>query len=316
MSVYTKIEREELEAFLTHYAVGQLLEFQGISDGIENTNYFVTTTGGRWVLTLFETIAQDELPFFLSLMAHLDAHGIPSPAPVADNNGDFLRLFKGKPAALVQRLSGKHVKTPNITQCAAMGGVLARLHVAATSFSRNRANPRGPHWWHQTAHSLLTRLAPEDAELLHDELAYQDSFRHLQLPRGIIHGDLFHDNALFQGDRLSGVIDFYYACDDVLLFDVAIAINDWCSHPDGSLDEAKAHAVLHAYDQGRKIAPQETQVWVPLLRAAALRFWLSRLYDQHFPRPGEITHIKDPQVFRRILWQRIHHPPTFIELAR
>jgi len=310
MSVYTKVEPSELEAFLSQYAIGQLVSYQGISDGIENTNYFVTTTGGRWVLTVFETVERHELPFFLDLMDHLNDHGIPSPGPVMNNLSVHLSEIKGKPAALVQRLSGSHVRgAPNRAQCAAMGEMMARMHIAAESFSMQRENPRGPAWWNRVTKIVLPKLAPDDAEMLQAELVYQDQFRTLELPRGIIHGDLFQDNALFEGDRLSGVIDFYYACTDALLFDLAIAVNDWCSKIDGALDEEKTQDTLQAYGKTRGFTTIEAQAWAPLLRAAALRFWLSRLHGVHFPRPGEITHTKDPDVFKRILQQRIAHPP-------
>ena len=312
MSVYTKIEPDELKAFLAHYTVGDLINFQGIKEGIENTNYFVTTTGGEWVLTIFETVAAEDLPFFLGLMDHLHHHGIPSPAPVTDCDNRLLREIKGKMAALVQRLDGRSPQQPSLEQCRAMGDVMARLHVAAASFQQRRANPRGPHWWQSTARALLAKLAADDAALLESELAYQSAFRHLDLPRGIIHGDLFHDNALFLGDRLSGVIDFYYACSDVLLFDIAIAVNDWCSRDDGTLDDQRCQVVLNAYHRRRPFKQAEAQAWQPLLRAAALRFWLSRLYDMHFPRPGEITHTKDPDTFRRILMHRTQDPPRFL----
>lgn len=314
MSVYTTIDRADLELFLQHYAVGELVLYEGITAGIENTNYFVTTTEGEWVLTIFETLTEAELPFCLNLMAHLANRGIPSPAPVETDTGQFLLKLKKKPAALVQRLSGRSVKRPELVHCAALGTVLGKLHQAGTDYREHRPNSRGPHWWRETAAKVLPLLADEDARLLRDELSYQGARRHLNLPRGVIHGDLFHDNALFTGDRLSGVIDFYYACNDVLLFDIATAVNDWCVEKDGSLDEARVGAVLSAYARERMFTDAERNAWVPLLRAGALRFWLSRLHDMHFPRPGELTHTKDPDIFKNILRQRIDHPPKFPDL--
>jgi len=305
MSVYTKVERDELEAFLQHFSLGKLVEYEGITAGIENTNYFVTTTQGRYVLTLFESLGMDDLPYFLDLMAHLAEHDVPSAHPEADDTGHYLRTLNGKPAALVMRLEGKSVEHPNPAQCAALGKALGHLHVVGQEFQGHRENRRGPHWWVETSEKVLARLNGEEAELLRNEITFQKQHRHDSLPRGVIHADLFRDNALFTGDRLTGIIDFYYACNDVLLYDVAVTVNDWCCHQDGQFDEARLQAFLDAYRQEREFTDAEQTAWPVMLRAAALRFWLSRLYDMHFPREGEITHIKDPGVFRQILQQRI-----------
>lgn len=307
MSVYTKVERHELEAFLRHYSLGELVEFQGITAGIENTNYFVTTSRGRYVLTLFEALSMDELPYFLDLMAHLAEHEVPSAHPEADDTGRYLRILNGKPAALVMRLEGKSVENPNPAQCAALGKALGHLHVVGQAFQGYRENQRGPHWWVETSEQVLPRLTGLEAELLANEITFQKKHRHNTLPRGVIHADLFRDNALYIGDRLTGIIDFYYACNDVLLYDVAVTVNDWCSHVDGRFDETRLQAFLDAYRQERQFTDAEQTAWPVMLRAAALRFWLSRLYDMHFPREGEITHTKDPTTFQQILQQRIAH---------
>ncbi|MEW6353219.1 MAG: homoserine kinase [Pseudomonadota bacterium] len=304
MSVYTRIEPHELEEFLRNYAQGDLIDYAGISAGIENTNYFVTTTQGRFVLTLFETMNARELPYFLDLMAHLAEHGVPSAHPVADRQGHYLQTLKNKPAALVQRLSGGAVEHPSPAQCAALGAALGHLHVAGLSFTGQRANDRGPAWWKTTAVKVLPFLSDADAELLSAELHFQAQARRSELPRGVIHADLFRDNALFTGDTLTGIIDFYYACNDVLLYDVAVTVNDWCSTPDGALNDAALRSLLSAYQRQRAFHDDEHRAWPLMLRAAALRFWLSRLHDLHFPRKGEITHTKDPDVFKRILLQR------------
>ena len=304
MSVYTVVEQHQLEAFLTHYDVGDLIDYQGISAGIENTNYFVTTNQHRLVLTLFEQHSAEEMGYFLDLMAYLAEHQVPSAHPLADRQGHYLRTLNGKPAALVQRLQGVGLEQANLAQCQAIGKAIAELHLAGQGFSGRRANDRGPRWWHDTRKQLFDRLDPDDRQLLDEELTYQDSFRLAELPRGVIHADLFRDNALFEGDTLRGIIDFYYACNDALLYDLAVTANDWCSQPDGSLDQDKLRALLSAYHQTRPLSPAEATAWPVMLRAAALRFWLSRLKDKHFPREGELTHIKDPNVFRQILLQR------------
>jgi homoserine kinase type II len=305
MSVYTTVERDELEEFLSHYSLGDLVDYEGISAGIENTNYFVTTSQDQYVLTLFEALSAEELPYFLDLMAHLAEHDVPSAHPMPDEQGKYLRELKGKPAALVRRLAGHNIQTTSPDQCAEIGKVLGHLHVVGQSFSGQRNNLRGPHWWQVTAQRLMPKLDPEETVLLQAELDFQRQHRHDTLPHGVIHADLFRDNALFVNNHLTGIIDFYYACNDVLLYDVAVTVNDWCTLPDGRLDPDRLTALLEAYQTERPFSASEQTDWPVMLRAAALRFWLSRLEDQHFPREGEITHIKDPHVFRRILEQRI-----------
>ncbi len=301
MSVYTRIESHELETLLGEYDMGMLLAYTGISEGIENTNYFVTTTQGEYVLTLFESIGFDDLPYYLELMAFLAEHGVQSAHPLADRSGSYLRTFKCRPAAFVQRLPGSSVKVPSIAQCRAIGTALGHLHVEGQAFSGWRANARGPRWWRHAAQRLLPNLPERDAQLLRQELQFQSQFRGADLARGVVHADLFLDNALFVGQELTGIIDFYYACNDALLFDLAVTVNDWCVSKDGEFDRNKALAILMAYHEWRPLPTAERRLWPVMLRAAALRFWLSRLIDQVFPRPGELTQIKDPNAFRRIL---------------
>lgn len=307
MSVFTTVTPDQLQAWLQRYPLGELLELKGIASGITNTNYFVTTSTGRYVLTLFEKNSADELPFFLDLMAHLADHGIPCPHPIANADGTYLGTLSGKPAALVSCLRGSSLETPSATHCAEMGAVLARMHLAGQSFAQSMDNPRGPPWWNATAATVMPFLDAEQRDLLAQELIYQATFRHSELPRGVIHADMFRDNVLFYGDRLTGLIDFYYACNDALAYDLAITVNDWCVNKDGSLDEARLQAMLSAYHSVRPLDAAERAAWPALMRAAALRFWLSRLYDQHHPQPGELTHAKDPDHFRRILMLRIRN---------
>lgn len=304
MSVYTPVERDELEAFLLNYELGELLDYQGISAGIENTNYFVTTSDKQLVLTLFENHSADELGYFLDLMAFLAEHAVPSAHPIADRDGHYLRILNGKPAALVMRLRGASIEQPNTAQCGAIGHALGQLHLSGQQFDGHRDNDRGPHWWHTTREAIADKLSEAELALLDEELAFQRDHRFDSLPRGVIHADLFRDNALFEGNTLTGIIDFYYACNDVLLYDVAVTVNDWCSTADGSLDEEKLLTLLSAYRKVRPFTEQEQAAWPVMLRAAALRFWLSRLQDLHFPREGELTHTKDPEAFRTILRQR------------
>jgi len=309
MSVYTTVEETELQEFLSHYQLGQLVACQGISAGIENTNYFVTTTQGQFVLTLFEQYSYEELPYFLELMAYLNENQVPSAHPCPDNEGHYLRYLNGKPAALVQRLRGKEMRQPTVEQCAVLGQELGHLHVVGCDFPHYRANQRGPSWWHGTGKRLLPYLQGADAALLRSELRFQYGYSAIDLPRGVIHADLFRDNALFEGDKLCGIIDFYYACHDVLLYDVAVTVNDWCSLPDGELDKVRMNALLEGYQEQRPFTDEERRAWGVMLRAAALRFWVSRLKDLHFPRAGEMTHTKNPNEYRDILKTRLDISP-------
>ena len=305
MSVYTPISPSQLNAFLEHFpAVGVPEALEGISQGVENTNYFLTTDNGAYILTIFERVAEDDLPFFLNLMAFLADHGLPVPHPLGDRDGDYLRHLASKPATIVTCLPGHTIYYPGVEHCAAVGAVLGRMHRVGQQFPRTRDNARGPAWWHETAEALKPVLSAEENRLLDDELGYQYRNRRVDLPRGTIHGDLFHDNALFQGPELTGLIDFYYACTDVLAYDLAIVANDWCICADGSLEPQRAAALLHAYHAERPLTRIEEALWPVFLRGAALRFWVSRLWDYHHPREGELTSTKDPDSFRRILEAR------------
>jgi homoserine kinase type II len=304
LSVYTPVSEAELEAWLANYSVGRLEACEPIEAGIENTNYFVTTTQGRYVLTLFERLPAQELPFYLGLMAHLARHGIPAPAPIADLADQYLGRLNGKPAALVTRLPGGSLEQPGAAECAELGALLARMHLAGRSYSAYLENPRGPKWWRLAASEVRGFLAAGQRALLEDELAFQAGQRFPDLPRGPVHADLFRDNALFEGGRISGVIDFYFAGVDCLLYDIAVCVNDWCladPQRDPAMDPERTPALLGAYEAVRPWTPLERAAWPAMLRAAALRFWLSRLHDFHLPRPGMLVHAHDPEHFRRIL---------------
>ncbi|HEX5364603.1 MAG TPA: homoserine kinase [Gallionella sp.] len=300
MAVFTSVSEAELTAWLGDYSLGQLLELQPIASGIENTNYFVTTGNGRFVLTLFEKLTADELPFYLNLMAHLARHGIPCPSPVANRLNQFLGSLNGKPACIATRLSGKSTTVPNLAQCAAIGAMLGQLHLAGQSFSQIMPNPRGAAWRAATAPQVRPFLDAAQAELLDGEVALHAGSDLSRLPQGVIHADLFRDNVLLEEDRVGGLIDFYFACSDALLYDVAITLNDWCM-PEGKLDAARAQAFLRAYHAVRPLQDSERDAWPLMLRLAALRFWLSRLYDLHLPRDGELINAHDPGHFERIL---------------
>ena len=308
MSVYTNVSEAELTAWLSNYSVGRLVACEPIKAGIENSNYFVTTTQGRYVLTLFERLPAEELPFYLDLMAHLARHGIPCPAPIADLSDRYLQSLKGKPAALVTRLTGASIERPQAAHCGELGSLLARMHLAARSYGAYLENPRGPKWWRMAAKDVWPYLDAEKRALLEKELDFQSQHRFPDLPRGPVHADLFRDNALFEDGRISGVIDLYFAGVDCLLYDVAVCANDWCLADlaaDPALDAERSRELLAAYHAVRPLKPLEREAWPVMLRAAALRFWLSRLHDFHLPRPGTLVHAHDPEHFRRILASRV-----------
>jgi len=313
MSVYTTVSAEDLDAWLARYAVGTLAELAPIASGIENTNYFVTTTRGRYVLTLYERLPAEDLPFYLNLMAHLARNGCEVPAPEPDRTGALFSILNGKPAGLVQRVDGAPVTSPDVRHCLAVGASLGRLHVASQSYRARLTNRRGPAWWRQAARAVRPFLTADQNATIEAELACQQGWGRLKLPKGAIHADLFVDNVLFAGDRVAGIIDFGFAATDFLAYDVAIAVNDWCDAA-GALDAELAAAFLAGYHAVRPLTDDEREQWPGLLRAAALRFWLSRLYDLYLPRPGELTHAHDPARFERLLRDRAAATPRMPEL--
>lgn len=315
MSVFTTVTPDQLRAWLKNFSIGTLVALEGIPAGIENTNYFVTTTQGRFVLTLFEKLESRELPFYLNLMAHLSGLGIPCPRPVASRGSQLLGELNGKPAALVSFLPGREVSAPSSELCSEVGAMLAKIHVAGGSYRGRMDNPRGPRWWKAVMPEIIPFLGAEDVALFEEEVRFQSLCRLQDLPQGAIHADLFRDNVLFAHHRVSGVVDFYFACTDVLLYDVAITVNDWCVTDGGALEAGRTGALLEAYGRIRPFTAVERGVWPVMLRAAALRFWVSRLYDFYLPRPGEITHAKDPGHFRRILASHVargHELPQLV----
>ena len=296
MSVYTTVGHAELAAWLQPLGLGELISHAGIAAGMQNSNYFVTTTRGRYVLTLFERMAPQALEFYLALMSHLAGHGIPCPQPLADAEGRRWRPLAGKPAALLSCLPGAGEEKPTAAHCRVVGETLARLHLAGADLADPLPNPCGATWRQSVGSALLPVLAPAEGDLLANELAFQAAQDYSRLPRGIIHADLFRDNVLWEADgRLSGVLDFYFAGEDALLFDLAVVANDWCG------DEVTLSELLAGYTAQRPVTPPEMTAWPALRRAAALRFWLLRLEARAQPRGGEVVTIKDPEHFRHML---------------
>ncbi|RSZ44564.1 homoserine kinase [Variovorax beijingensis] len=336
MAVFTEVDFGEADALVQRLGLGPLRELRGIEGGIENTNYFATTESGEFVLTLFERLSAEQLPYYLCLMKHLAGRGLPVPEPVADPavqppsghaltipaNAPCELLLKvaGKPAALVQRLSGRSELAPGTAHCAELGALLARMHLAARDFPRIQPNLRGLAWWNDTVPVVLPYVDESQAALLRGELAYQnhiaESSAYAALPRGPVHADMFRDNVMFAtGDnasaapRLTGVFDFYFAGTDTWLFDLAVCLNDWAIDlSTGQHDAERAGALLAAYESVRPLNASERALLPAMLRAAALRFWISRLWDFHLPREASMLKPHDPAHFERVLRERATHP--------
>lgn len=310
MSVFTPVTAEQLSNFLAQYRVGELIEYSGIAEGIENTNFFVRTTTNRFVLTLFERTPEKDLPYFLAVMERLADAGLPSAAPVHRRDGAVLGQLNNRPASLVARLSGGGVVVPNALQVAQLGAVMGQMHLALAEFEHTRVSDRGLDWMAQAGAQVADKLTAQEAQLLESELAAQKAAPWDSLPHGVIHSDLFRDNALFDEERLTGLIDFYYACDGAWVYDLAVSFNDWVLNAGHPANGAVAASLLQSYQQSRPLVVAEREMWSMALRRAALRFWLSRLQDWHFPRDGELTYRKDPGDFERLLvWHREHEVP-------
>ena len=317
MAVYTTLEHRQLKDWVEQYDLGDLVSFEGISSGIENSNFFITLRNNlvetRYVLTLFERLNHQQLPYYLGLMQHLATKGIPCPDPQAMRGGQLQGTLEGKPTAIVNCLSGRWQLTPSSHHCAQVGDLLAAMHVGAADYAAVQANQRDYAWCLKAAQRVTPFLNDRLRALLSDELIAQTQFKassaYADLPSGAIHGDLFCDNALFEGDQLSGVIDFYFAGNDKWLFDLAITANDWCIEPQtGVFNLAKLNALLDAYRKRRALTALEIAHWPLMTRAAALRFWLSRLDDWNSPRPASQLTPKDPIHFERILLSRRNEP--------
>ncbi|WP_312843214.1 homoserine kinase [Diaphorobacter nitroreducens] len=315
MAVFTEVSTKEARELLRRLQLGKLLELRGIEGGIENTNYFVTCEQGEYVLTLFERLTAEQLPFYLHLMKHLAHAGIPVPDPQADKHGEILHQVCGKPAALATKLRGKSQLSPQEAHCAAVGTMLARMHLAASGYERQQPNLRGLPWWNETVPVVLPHIGAEPAALLQSELAYQNhvaaSSAYAALPRGPIHADLFRDNVMFEGEELTGLFDFYFAGVDTFLFDLAVCLNDWCIDlPTGAHAAPHAQAMIDAYQAVRPLTAHERTLLPAMLRAGALRFWISRLWDFYLPREAAMLKPHDPTHFERVLRQRAAHPVT------
>jgi homoserine kinase type II len=327
MAVFTQVPEEEAGALVRKLALGELAQLRGIQGGIENTNYFLTVRNDagthEYVLTLFERLSNEQLPFYLYLMKHLARNGIPVPEPqtqpgtasAAHPEGELLFTLCGKPAAVVEKLRGHSELQPTPQQCAGVGEMLARMHLAGRDFTMTQPNLRGLKWWNETVPVVLPYVDPDQAALLRSELAFQNhiaaSSLYAALPRGPVHADLFRDNVMFEDGALTGFFDFYFAGVDTWLFDVAVCLNDWCIDlGSGAHVEERARAFLDAYAKVRPFSTAERRLLPAMLRAGALRFWISRLWDFHLPREASLLKPHDPAHFERVLRQRVVCSPA------
>ncbi len=305
MAVYTEVTDDDLNQFIAGYDLGQALSFKGIAEGVENTNYLVHTEAGPHILTLYEKrVAIEDLPFFLGLMEHLADTGIACPVPVRDQNGEMLRELAGRPAAIITFLDGLWVRRPSAEHCAALGETLAKLHLAGQTFGMTRKNALSVSGWrplHEAAKGGADTIVSGLNAEVGEELATLESSWPRNLPSGIIHADLFPDNVFFLGNKLSGVIDFYFACNDALAYDIAICLNAWCFEIDNSFNITKARALLRAYAGLRPFSDEEFEALPILARGAALRFLLTRIYDWLNTSADALVRPKDPMEYVRKL---------------
>ena len=313
MAVFTPVTEEQAALLMSQLGLGELTELRGIEGGIENTNYFATTDLGDYVLTLFERLNHEQLPFYLYLMKHLAEKGIPVPNPAANSDGDILHTLCDKPAAVVNRLLGKSQLTPDVVHCAAVGAMMACMHLAGEDYNRSQPNLRGLAWWNDTVPVVLPYLEEDQARLLQSELAFQNHIAqgaaYQALPKGPVHADLFRDNVMFEGEKLTGFFDFYFAGNDTWLFDLSVCMNDWCIDLNsGEHAPERALAMLNAYQEVRPLRSAERQLLPAMLRAGALRFWISRLWDFHLPREASMLKPHDPTHFERVLRARLTSP--------
>ena len=305
MAVYTDVSDEELEAFIATYDIGALTSFKGIAEGVENSNYLVHTESGPYILTLYEKrVRPEDLPYFLALMEHLAARGITCPLPVKDRKGQALKQLAGRPAALISFLEGLWVRRPRIEHCAGLGQALARFHLAGADFPMSRANSLALAGWlalYASIGEAANRVTPTLSAEIEKELGFLEARWPGNLPSGVIHADLFPDNVFFLGDRVSGLIDFYFACNDIVAYDVAICLNAWCFETDASFNVTKARTMLQAYERERKLSEDELAALPMLARGAALRFLLTRTYDLINTDANALVRTKDPNEYLRKL---------------
>jgi len=304
MAVYTSINSSDLTEWFKKFNFENYVDFKGISSGVTNSNYVVFMSNSNYILTIFEHNNIEELQFYVDLMTYLARENFLCPRPIENNSGQALGLLKGKPALMVSFLDGKEVVVRDSNNCYLVGQHLARLHLVTNNFPQSNKNTRDLSWISDIYLNLKAYLSLEDQKIIELEINYHKEIDKSELPEGIIHGDLFRDNILFLNDKVSGFIDFYYACNEKFIYDIAIAINDWCIYDDGKINKLLYSVFIKGYQSERKLTDNENEYFNSALRLAALRFWLSRLEAFHNAKEGEITFIKDPNHFKNILVNR------------
>ena len=322
MSVYTSLDAGDITRFLAAHSQGELVEFSGIAAGIENTNYFVTTkltdanvSTREFVLTVFETTPATNLESYFKLMADLANHQLPAAEPLKNRNGSYLSELKSKPAALIKRLPGKSVEQPTASHCARVGEFLASMHTMPSNNREKIENFRGSSWRESIIDKLAGHCPHADIKFLKESHYRMRDFERTMLPKGNVHGDLFHDNALFVADKLTGVIDFYYAHHAAYIYDLAVTFADWCFVQNkGEIHTENALSMLSTYRRLRALSAREIELWPAAVELASLRFLLSRLHDKYFPRAGSLTQEKDPLIFRQLLDKSQHDVNGLISL--
>jgi len=306
MSVYTRLTKEELEQLLNHYDIGNFIDIEGINEGITNSNFYLTTSKDKYILTIFEE-PNLNLEYAIGLMDLLSNNKIPCPVPIKTKDKKRIKIVKNKPISIFTLLPGKTItkKIPSKKMCGQIGEALAKIHLFSQDYKEFDIGLRNGDWFNKISKKLEPVLDVSEKDLINKEIENQIYCVNKNLPEGIIHSDLFRDNAMFIDENLTGVIDFYYACNSYYLYDIAIVVNDWCLNDDMTINIDKQNELIKSYNKNRKIVDSEIEMWSYALRHAALRFWLSRLYDKHFPTDGEITHQLDPNEFKLILKDRI-----------
>tara|TARA_B100001057_G_scaffold218596_1_gene218734 strand:- start:6285 stop:7229 length:945 start_codon:yes stop_codon:yes gene_type:complete len=305
MSVYTKITKDALTDHLRNYSIGKVKGFEGISDGIENTNYLLLTEKGEYIFTIFENLDKERVDEYLNFMNYLNNADFRCAHVELTNSNELSIAVLNKPSAIIEKLEGKSILDADVNHCHQIGQLLSEFHNKGSSFSISLKDSRDLQWKINTNSKLSEAITKSQKKLIEKAIELNKSFEKIELPVGKIHADLFKDNVLFNNNRISGMIDFYYSCDGSFLYDIGVVVNDWCINKDGSVNQNKLVEFTNGYQKNRKLSNQEKDSFAKALCSAALRFYLSRLHDLHFPKIGEMTHIKDPSIFENILSDRI-----------
>ena len=306
MSVYTNLSTKDVSLLLSKYSIGTLKSFQGISDGITNTNYFLNTSKGKYIITIFEDITEIKVKKYLKLMNFFSNNNMCCPEIMFTKSGSILSTVKSKPCSIMEKLSGKTINTTNVSLCKSIGTIIGNFHTAGSKYSSKISNSRDIKWVERNIAKIKNHISKEQLDILNYSSKIFRKIFEMKLPNGMIHSDLFRDNVLARGDKVTGIIDYYYSFNGPLIYELAVIINDWCVNKDGAINLVKYNSFLNSYNLERELTTVEKKQINNAMIAASLRFYLSRLVDMIFPKVGEITHIKDPSTFETIVKKRIN----------